>query len=93
MEKMRASRFQRLIEIWDVTKDELKGKYVPPYYYTHILDMWHQLSQNNKSAKEYITHFDEFRIKCSTLGTESEAQILFRFRDDLRISKDETVSS
>ena len=65
-------------------KDELKGKYAPPTYYACLLNRWHQLSQDHKLTKEYIAKFDEFRIRCSVLGTKSEAQILFRFRDGLR---------
>jgi len=41
-------------------KDELKGKYVPPFYFADLLDKWRQITQGNKSVKEYITKFDEF---------------------------------
>ena len=57
-------------------KDELKDKYV--YYYARLLDKWHQFSQGNKLGKKYIVEFDEFLIRCSVLGAEGEAQILFR---------------
>ena len=49
---------------------------------------WHQHTQGNKSAKEYVEKFDEFLIRYNTLHKKSENQILFRFkvslRDDLR---------
>jgi len=52
------------------------------------MDNWHQYTQGNKSAKEYVEKFDEFLIRCSTLHKEGETQILSRFkvglRDDLR---------
>jgi len=36
------------------------------------------------SAKDYVAQFDEFLIYCSTFSTESNTQILFRFRAGLR---------
>ena len=52
------------------------------------MDNWHQHTQGNKSAKEYIEKFKEFLIRCSTLQKKGEAQILSKFkaglRDDLR---------
>jgi len=48
------------------------------------MDNWHQHTQGNKSAKEYVEKFDEFLIRCSTLHKECEAQIFSRFRADLR---------
>ena len=65
-------------------KEELEIKYVPPSFSTRLMDNWHQHTQGNKSAKEYIEKFDEFLIRCSTLHREGETQILFRFRAGLR---------
>ena len=65
-------------------KEELETKYVPPSFSASLMDNWHQHTQGNKSAKEYVEKFDEFLIRCSTLHKEGEAQILFRFRADLR---------
>ena len=60
-------------------KEELEIKYVPPSFNARLMDNWHQYTQGNKSAKEYIRR--------STLHKEGKAQILFRFwaslRDDL----------
>ena len=68
-------------------KKELKIKYVPLLFSARLIDNWHQYTQDNKSAKEYVKKFDEFLIRYSTLYKEGEAQILFRFsaglRDDL----------
>ena len=53
------------------------------------MDNWHQYTQANKSAKEYVEKFNEFLMRCSIFHKKGEAQILFRFRagirDDLRI--------
>ena len=57
---MRASRGQESINTWSYIKDELEGKYVPPYYYKHLLDRWRKIFQGNKSGKEYVNEFDEF---------------------------------
>jgi len=55
------------IDTWDRMKEELEIKYVPPSFSTRLMDNWHQHTQGNKSAKEYIEKFDEFLIRCSTL--------------------------
>jgi len=52
-------------------KEELEIKYVPPSFNARLMDNWHQYTQGNKSAKEYI--------RCSALHKEGKAQILFRF--------------
>ena len=84
METLRASRAQRPIDTWPAMKDKLKGKYVPPSYYTRLLDRWHRFTQGNKSAKEYVAEFDKFLIHCSVLGEEREEQVMSRFRAGLR---------
>ena len=84
MEKMRAARLQRPIDTWTAMKDELKGKYVPPSFYPRLLDRWHRFTQGNKSAKDYVSEFDEFLIHCTVLGEEREEQVLSRFRAGLR---------
>jgi len=66
-------------------KDKLKGKYVPPYYYNHLLDKWRRITQGNKSAKEYVTEFDEFLTRYNILGIESDAQVFFQFRARLKV--------
>src|SRR5436190_8174187 len=84
VEIMRRERLQQPIMTWIAMKDELKGKYVPPSYHSRLLDQWHQLSQGGQSAKDYVVKFDEFLTRCSALGSESNAQILSRFRSGLR---------
>ena len=68
-------------------KEELEIKNVPPFS-ARLMDNWHQYTQGNKSAKEYVEKFDELLIRCSTLYKERKAQILSEFRiglrDDLR---------
>ena len=69
-------------------KEELETQYVSPSFSARLMDNWHQHTQGNKFAKEYVEKFDEFYIRCSTLHIEDEAQILSRFRvslmDDLQ---------
>ena len=48
------------------------------------MDKWHQYTQSNKSAKEYVAKFDEFLIRCNTLITEKQAQIHSKFRAGLK---------
>ena len=76
------------IDTWDRIKEEFETKYVPTSFSAPLMDNWHQYTQGNKSAKEYVEKFDEFLIRCSTLHKEGETQILSRFkvglRDDLR---------
>jgi len=60
-------------------KEELEIKYMPPSFSAHLKDKWHQYTQGNKSAKEYVEKFDEFLI-----SKEGEPQILSRFRPGLR---------
>ena len=56
-------------------KDKLKGKYVPSYYYNHLLDKWHRITQDNKSAKEYVTEFNEFLTRYNILSIKSDVQV------------------
>jgi len=65
-------------------KEELETKYVPLIFSYHLMDNWHQYTQGNKSAKEYVAKFDEFSIKCSTINKEGQIQILSKFRVRLR---------
>jgi len=60
------------------------GKYVPPFYFTDLLDKWRRIIQGNTSTKEYVTEFDEFLTRYNILGMQSDIQILFQFRAGLR---------
>jgi len=44
MKTSRQARFQQPIETQYVIKDELKDKYVPSYYYKHLVDKWCQIT-------------------------------------------------
>jgi len=74
LENRRAARGRPPIDTWDRMKEELETKYVPPSFSARLMDNWHQLTQGNKSVKEYVEKFDEFFIRCSTLYKEGEAQ-------------------
>jgi len=43
-------------------KKELETKNFPPSFSARLMDNWHQYTQGNKSAKEYVEKFDEFLI-------------------------------
>jgi len=57
----------------NMMKDELKGKYVPSSFSNRLMDKWHQYTQGNKSAKEYVAKFNEFLIRCSTFSKGGQA--------------------
>ena len=48
LENIHASRLQRPIEMWDMMKDELKGK-CATIICDCLMDKWHQYTQGNKS--------------------------------------------
>ena len=67
-------------------KDKLKGKYVSPHYYKHLLDRWRKIYQSNKFAKEYVNEFDKFFNCYNILGKQSEVQVFSQFCAGLRIN-------
>ena len=77
--KRRVPCGQEPIDTWSFMKDELKGKYVPPHYYKHLLDSWRKIFQGNKSAKEYVNEFDEFLNRYNLLVKQSDVQIFSQF--------------
>ena len=68
---MRASRRQEPIETWSAMKDKNRDKYVSASHFDHLLNDWQRFTQGFKSAKDYVTQFDEFLIRCSTLVPKS----------------------
>jgi len=40
-------------------KEEIETKYVLSSFSAHLMDNWHQYTQGNKSAKEYVEKFNE----------------------------------
>jgi len=64
---MSAARVRPPIDTWDRMKEEIETKYVPQSSSARLMDNWHQHTQGNKSAKEYVEKFDEFLVRCSTL--------------------------
>ncbi|KAG6725272.1 hypothetical protein I3842_02G025100 [Carya illinoinensis] len=67
-------------------KCRVQEKYLPQSYRGNLLDQWNAFTQGNHLVTEYVTQFDEFRIRCHVV--EDEAMTLSRFRqglkDDLR---------
>ena len=72
-------------------KNELKGKYVPPSFSDRFMDKWHQYNQGNKSAKEYVTKFNEFLIRCSTIRKD-KLKFFLDLESDLEKTCEPTVS-
>jgi len=54
IEKRRAARDRPPIDTWDGMKKELETKYVPLSFNARLMDNWHQYTQGNKYAKEYV---------------------------------------
>jgi len=52
-------------------KDKNRDKYVSASHFDHLLNDWQRFTQGIKSAKDYVTQFDEFLIRCSTLVPKS----------------------
>ena len=75
LENKHATRSRPPIDTWDRMKEELETKYVPPSFITRFMDNWHQHTQGNKSAKEYVEKFDEFLVRCCTLHKEVKLKI------------------
>ena len=80
----RASKLQQPIQTWNAMKDQLKERYIPPSYFSQLLNQWYRLSQENLSVKDYVAKFDEFHIRCRDLSAESDVQIVSRFLNGLR---------
>jgi len=66
LKNWRAAQGRPPIDTWDRMKEELEIKYVLPSFSANLMDNWHQHTQGNKSAKEYVEKFDKFLIRRST---------------------------
>ncbi|XP_022847654.1 uncharacterized protein LOC111370198 [Olea europaea var. sylvestris] len=71
---------------WDEMKSRLQEKYLPQSYRGNLLDQWNTLTQGSRPVTEYVSQFDEFRMKRQVV--EDEAMTWSRLRqgqrDDLR---------
>lgn len=63
-------------------KHRLQEKYLPYSYKSNLLDQWNTLTQGNRPVTDYVTQFDELRMRSHIV--EDEAMILSRFRQGLR---------
>lgn len=67
-------------------KRQLQENYLLQSYRGNLLDQWNAFIQGNRPVIEYVTKFDEFRMRCHIV--EDEAMTLSRFgqglKDDLR---------
>ena len=48
-------------------KYKLRLEYLPPSFSQQLLDKGSKLTQENKSATDYITKFDEYLNRCSAI--------------------------
>ena len=84
VENMRVARLQRLTDTWELMNDELKDKVCTTIFLYSSLGQVTLIHQRQQICKEYVAKFNEFFIRCTSLNTEGEAQILSRFRVGLR---------
>ena len=82
---MRATCDQEPIDTWYRMKDELRGKYVPPSFSACLMYEWHQCTQRNKLAKEYMAKFDLSSDGIPlTVNTEGQAQMFLGLESPLQ---------
>ena len=71
LERMMQFRRDDPIETWEDMKKKLRLNYIPPSFCQQLLDKWNRLTQENKSATDYITMFDEYLNQCSAIELQS----------------------
>ena len=52
---------------WDNMKEKFRLKYIPHSFSQQLLDKWNRLTQETKSATDYIAKFDEYLNRCSAI--------------------------
>ena len=68
------------ITLWEEMKAKLNENYFPVSHQGNLLDQWHDLRQDNRSATEYVEQFEEYRIRNAT---KDKPITLSRFRKGL----------
>ena len=61
---------------WDNMKEKFRLKYIPHSFSQQLLDKWNRLTQETKSATDYIAKFDEYLNRCGAIEFESAEQTL-----------------
>ena len=72
------------MKTWEVMKEKFWLKYVPLSFSQQLLDKQNRLTQENKSATDYIAKIDEYLNQYGTVEFESPEQTLSKFRTGLR---------
>ena len=72
------------VETWEGMKDKLRLKYIPTSFNQQFLDKWKKLTQESKSATDYIARLEEYLNRCEAIESESPEQTLSTFRPGLR---------
>lgn len=63
-------------------RERLKEKYVPRHYHTRLLKQYHVIRQRSSSVADYITRFDDGRLRYSV--RENPEMTITRFKMGLR---------
>ena len=58
VETVRAARLQRPIDAWEIKKDELKGKYMPPYFLCPSIGQVASIHSRQHICKRVAAKFD-----------------------------------
>jgi len=78
---------------WEVMKDKLKEKYLPPFHKAHLVDQMLDLKQSTSSVSDYINSFEELTQRCDLL--EDPSITIARFVRGLRtdLKREVTLSA
>ena len=55
----------------------LRNKYVPTHHQTHLLLHWLDLKQGRRKVRDYITEFEECRMRCRTVESPEQQIVYF----------------
>lgn len=63
-------------------QSKLKEKYIPHHYQIRLFDQYNAVRQGSSSVADYITQFDDIRLRCGV--HERPNTIITRFNEGLR---------
>ncbi|XP_022851801.1 uncharacterized protein LOC111373499 [Olea europaea var. sylvestris] len=67
-----------LVGSWEEMKRRLQEKYLPQSYRGNLLDQWNTLTQGNRPVTDYVTQFDEFRMRYHGLKDDLRRELILR---------------
>ena len=62
---------------WADMTSRLRNKYVPTHHQTHLLLHWLDLKQGRRKVRDYITEFEECRMRCRTVESPEQQIVYF----------------